>query len=192
MELGHTLHHLRRDFMLWRTNIRMSRRIRDQKIVEEGDYIFRSASHEDLKAIEELHNIIYRVPFVNWIRWVYKYRYAQLIGVVTTKDGTLVGYDSFIINEVEVEDRIIHELDVVIAPKFQGQGLSTRLRRYSISCYDHGFFNGVSTLARENDIKALRSAQKSGYAITKMSAKPPAYYLYQNLTRKFSNTPCEA
>ncbi len=186
MELGHTFHHLKRDFLLWYMNIRMSSGIREQKTVIDGDFIFRAGNRQDLAAIEKLHYAVYQVPLVGWIKWVYRFHSSQLIGVVTTRDGTLAGYDSFIINEVEACDRIIHEQDVVIAPEFRGQGLSTKLRRYSISCYSHSFFTGVSTLAGEHDIKALRSAQKSGYAITKMSAKPPAYYLYQNLPRKDS------
>ena len=164
--------------------MRLSHRIRDQKTIEDGDFIFRAGTRHDLKTIEKLHLAAYHVPQVSWIRRVYTFRSSQFIGVVTTKNGTLVGYDSFIINEVEAADRIIHEQDVVIAPQFQGQGLAVKLRRYSISCYNHGSFCGVSTLAGEKDLKALRTAQKSGYAITKMSAKPPAYYLFQHLTRK--------
>ncbi len=87
-------------------------------------------------------------------------------------------------NEVEVEARIIHEQYLGIAPEYQGRGLSVQLRRYSLNCYAQGTLRGASTLARETDLKALRSAQKAGYAITRMSAKPPAYYLYQSLSER--------
>ena len=177
------------EFKRWQLNVRMSARIRNQRTLEQDGYIFSAATREDLKSIDQLHILLFRQPMVRWIRYVYKVRPNQLIGVVKNAQGQLVGYDCFMFNEVEVADRIIHEQYVAIAPQFQGQGLSTKLRRYSISCYDEGFITGVSTLAGEHDIKALRSAQKSGYAIVKMSAKPPAYYLYQSLHARYPNSP---
>ncbi|MCR5537446.1 MAG: hypothetical protein K6F05_08615 [Succinivibrio sp.] len=180
------------EFTRWQLNVRMSKRIRQPKVEQFEGYTFSAARKEDLKAIEALHLMLFRQPMVRWLRFLYKVRPSELIGVVKNAQGELCGYDCFMFNEVEVQDRIIHEQYVGIAPKFQGQGLSTRLRRYSISCYDDGFITGVSTLAPEHDIKALRSAQKSGYAIIKMSAKPPAYYLYQKLHARYPDSPVQS
>ena len=191
MPFFHQLEHLNRDLKLWRMNIRMSRQIRRQDELSEDGLIYRPGRAEDLKQIDELHIRVFRQPMVGWIRFVYRFRAPQLIGVVTDGDGQLVGYDAFMFNEVEYRERIIHEQYVAVAPAYQGKGISTKLRRYSIASYDDGFLTGVSTLAQEHDIKALRSAQKSGYAITKMSAKPKAYYLFIPLRARFSNSPAD-
>ena len=49
------------------------------------------------------------------------------------------------------------------------------------------FLSGVDcwhTYSNDN-IKALRTAQKAGFAITKTSAKPLAHYLFKHLTRRY-------
>ena len=71
-----------------------------------------------------------------------------------------------------------------VDPAYQGQGLSTKLRQYSISCYDFGVLSAISTVAGVDDIKAIRSAQKAGFVIVKASAKPPGHYMVRSLMKK--------
>ncbi len=187
MEFGHSAYHLGRDLKLWKMNMRLSKGVRRNLEANEDGYLFRPAKASEFAALERLHLSIFRKPIVNWLRWVYKFRAPQLITVAIDKTGAIAAYSMFMFNESEENDRIIHELYVAVRPDLQGQGLSSKLRRFAVSAYDHGTLKGVSTLAAEHDIKALRSAQKSGYGIVKMAAKPPAYYLYQSLTPRYSS-----
>ncbi len=183
MDVKHYLEHVGRDYKLWRLNLKLSKNIRRDLEQSDDNFIYRAARADELKKIEELHLMLVKQPMIGWIRWVYKFRAKELISVVIDKkDNSIVGYDLFMFNEAEVSDNYIHELFVGIIPKYQGLGLSTKLRKYSLECYDHGRLSGVSTLAFFTDIKALRSAQKSGFAIIKQSAKPPAHYLLHKLS----------
>ena len=69
--------------------------------------------------------------------------------------------------------------------EYQDKGIGVKLRQYSSQCYDEGYLDGISTLADFDNIKALRTAQKAGFAITKTSAKPLAHYLFKHLTRRY-------
>ncbi|HIV16296.1 MAG TPA: hypothetical protein IAB18_10440 [Candidatus Avisuccinivibrio pullicola] len=183
MSLSHTLHHMERDVSLWRLNHRLVKGIRNRELtLTEDGFTFTHATRSMVKEIESLHLQLFRVPLINWIRWVYKFHVADLVSVILDKDGHVAGYDMFIFNEGEWQDRILHEPFVGVDPKYQGLGLSTKLRRYSVTCYNFGILNGLSTVAAYDDIKALRSAQKSGYGIVKASAKPSGHYLVCPLT----------
>ena len=84
--------------------------------------------------------------------------------------------------ESEISEKILHELYVAVDPEYQDKGIATALRRYSVRAYaQKRTLKGLSTLARPHDIKALRTAQSAGYAITKAAAKPYAYYLNPRL-----------
>ena len=89
------------------------------------------------------------------------------------------GYEIYYIGSYTgIEKKLIEDYNV---PYF---GIATgKLRRYSADCYDGGMLSGLSTLAPFSNVKALRSAQKAGYAITKASAKPAAYYLFRYLKK---------
>lgn len=182
--LGHTIYHMKRDVRLWRDNMRLSRGVRKQLTRQEGDYCFTFGTTAQLKELEQLHLQIFHQSIVSWLKWVYRFRMNELCGLVLDAQGRIVAYDLFMFQEVEQDQGIIHEIYVGVRPSHQGQGWSTRLRRFSLECYDQGTLKGVSTLAGFNDVKALRSAQKSRFAITKASAKPPAYYLYRPLHPK--------
>lgn len=178
--------HLRQGIALFRSNLRMSKGIRRNLTrTDEDGFVYRCGERKDLKDIEYLQIRIFRKPLLTWMVWLYRWRLPELSGVVLSPDGKLAGYDLFMFNEAEYGQKIVHELFVAVAPEFQGRGISTKLRRFSVECYDDNVLKGVSTLAGYNDIKALRSAQKSGFAITKSSAKPPAYYMFVPLIPRY-------
>ncbi|MBQ9273326.1 MAG: GNAT family N-acetyltransferase [Succinivibrio sp.] len=183
--LIHSLGHLNHDVKLWKHNLQLSRGIRRQSVVTDGDFTFKPGENRYLKQIEALHLQVFREPLPRWLVWLYRFRARQLIGLALDGEDKVACYNLFMFQEVEYGEDIIHELYVAVAPQYQGQGLATKLRCYSLEAYDNGRLNGVSTLAHHTDIKALRSAQKAGYAITKESAKPPALYLYRQFMRKF-------
>lgn len=176
--------HLKHDISLWSFNMRMSKRIKRHEVRVEDGFTFKPADASLLPQIEKLHLQLFRKGLLGWLRWVYRFRAPELISVIVNDKGELVGYDAFMFNTAEAGECIIHELYVGIAPEYQGQGLAVKLRRYSKDCYDHGVLRAVSTLASLDDIKALRTAQKAGFYITKRSAKPPAHYLICNLTKR--------
>ena len=185
MALLHTLHHVKRDFKLWQLNKSLAVGIRNLDLeLKDGDFTFTHATTSMLKELEALHHVLFRVPLISWIRWFYKIRCEQLVSVVLNKEGKVIGYDMFIFNEGEVKDFILHEPFVGVDPAYQGQGLSTKLRQYSISCYDFGVLSAISTVAGVDDIKAIRSAQKAGFVIVKASAKPPGHYMVRSLMKK--------
>ncbi|MBO8415452.1 MAG: GNAT family N-acetyltransferase [Proteobacteria bacterium] len=180
----HDFEHLKHDVSLWSFNMRRSRHIRRREVKTEDGFTFAPGSAKYLPEIEKLHLQLFRKGLLGWLRWVYKFRAPELISVLLNDKGELVGYDMFMFNTAEDGLNIIHELYVGIAPAYQGQGLAVKLRRYSKDCYDHGVLSAISTLAGVYDIKALRTAQKAGFFITKRSAKPPAHYLICNLTKR--------
>ena len=183
MSVSHYMEHLKRDFSLWKMNMDRAINLRQDLRVDDGTYIYRRGSAADYKAIQNLHYMLFRQGVVNWLNWLYKFKANELMSVVEEKStGKIVGYDLFMFNEGEIKDDYLHEQYIGIDPSCQGQSLSVKLRRYSLDCYDSGSVRAISTLAKVDDIKALRSAQKAGFYITKMSAKPRAHYLVYNLT----------
>ncbi len=178
-------HHLQHDFKLWQLNLRLSRHLRGPFRREEDGFIYASGALRYLKDVEKLHMQLFRKPLLGWLTWVYRFRAAQLMTLLLSPSGELVGYSLCMFNAAEASEHIVHEVYVGIAPTYQGRGLSIKLRRAVAESYNHGHLSAISTLAGVDDIKALRSAQKAGYAITKFSAKPPAHYLVHPLTRRF-------
>ena len=157
--------------------------LRKQNIVNEGELTFRCAGRGDLEKIVALHNTIFSRPFLDWLLILYKLRASDLISVAVNKSGEIVAYDIYMFEPSEMKDNILHELYIGVHPDYQNQGIAGKLRRYSADCYDGGKVDGLSTLAPFSNVKALRSAQKAGYAITKASAKPAAYYLFRYLKK---------
>ena len=107
------------------------------------------------------------------------------IQIQSTRADDVIGYDLFFFQPSEKNKKVIHELYVGIRTEYQDRGLGVKLRQFSAKCYDEGYLDGISTLASVDNIKALRTAQKAGFAITKMSAKPVAHYLFKNLFRRY-------
>lgn len=179
-ELRHRLEHISRDLRLWRINHKMSKNLRDITLEQEdGDILYKCASISDLKELESLHLNLFRAPLISWIRYVYRFRAPQLISIaIDKKSNKIIGYDMYIFNESEVAQRIIHNVYVGVKSEYQGQGISTKLRKFSLNSYNQGVLLGASTISGFDDIKALRSAQKAGFYITKQSAKPRGHYLF--------------
>ncbi|MCK0535915.1 GNAT family N-acetyltransferase [Anaerobiospirillum sp. NML120511] len=147
-----------------------------------GDYTFVTGKVKYLKEVQSLHSQLFRVPMLNWLVWLYRFRSPELVSLVLDKENKVVGYECFMLNEGEIEHHILHSLYVGVHPSLQGQGIATALRRWSIASYDFGNLNALSTVADMNDIRALRSAQKAGYGIEKQALKPPGHYLVRHLT----------
>ena len=139
------------------------------EVGEGGTLTFKRGEAKYLKQIENLHLELFRQPLYPWLVWLYRFR----------------AYDLFFFQPVEANQKVIHELYVGVEYKYQDKGIGVKLRQYSSKCYDEGYLDGISTLAAFDNIKALRTAQKSGFAITKTSAKPLAHYLYKHLTRRY-------
>lgn len=181
MELHHMTHSLR----LWHINHKLARRIHRKKESQTyGDFTFVVGEPRYIKDIQSLHCSIFRQPMLNWLVWLYRFDMENLVSLILDKEGKVIGYECFMFNEVEIKDQILHEVYVGVLPEYQGKGLATALRKYSIESYNFGNLKGLSTVAVTNDIKALRSAQKAGYAITKQSLKPPGQYLFLALTEE--------
>lgn len=183
MELAHQFEHFLRDRRLLKIHKELACDLRRDEGVEIfKDYNLRRARKDDLKEIVTLYQHIFGVPLLSFLDKIYKHCYSELITVAVDNDGKLVGLDMFMFQEAELGENILHELYVGVLKEHQSQGLATAMRRYSVKAYAQGAkLSGLSTLAPFNDIKAMRTAQRAGYAITKASAKPPAYYLYQGL-----------
>ncbi len=177
------LHHLKHNVKLWHLNHRLAKGISRKCASEQfGDFTFTVGSAKYLKEVQALHLALFRQPMLPWLVWVYRFHAPQLMSLVLDKEGRVAGYEGFMFNEAEVNDNYIHEVYVGVHESLQGQGLATALRRYSINSYNFGNLAGISTVAINNDIKALRSAQKAGYAIIKQSLKPSGHYLVYKLT----------
>ncbi len=164
-------------------NLIKARNLRADLVKNEDELLFRRGERGDLKKIVALHNSLYSRPFLDWLLKLYRLKASELISVAVNRQGKLVAYDLFMFEPAEIKENILHELYVGVDPAYQNQGIAGRLRKYSAECYDQGRVNGLSTLAPFSNVKALRSAQKAGYAITKASAKPAAYYLFRYLKK---------
>ncbi len=177
-------HHLTHDYKLWRLNVRLAAGIRKPFSKQVGDFSIASGKSSDLKAVLYLHQELFHAPLLGWLKWVYRLRASELMTVLRNGQGQIIGYSLCMFNVAEVGQHIVHEVYVGIAPAYQGQGLATLLRRAVVESYNHGSLRAISTLAPLDDVKALRSAQKVGYAIVKYAAKPPAYYLLHALSKR--------
>lgn len=178
----HDLHHFSRNIKLWQMNQKMARQIvRHVEPVQYGDYTITMGSLKHLKDIERAHAELFREPMLGWLVWLYRFRANDLVTVALNQQGELVGYECFMFNESEIKDLILHEVYIGVHEQYQGKGIATAMRKFSISSYEFGNLSGLSTVAVDNDIKALRSAQKSGFSIQKHSLKPPGYYMYKAL-----------
>lgn len=173
-----------------RYNMKRARRIRrdltEQATVGEGEILtFKRGDAKYLKQIENLHLELFRQPLYPWLVWLYRFRASELVSVVVDGNDRVIAYDLFFFQPVEANEKVIHELYVGVSFKYQDKGIGVKLRQYSSKCYDEGYLDGISTLAAFDNIKALRTAQKAGFAITKTSAKPLAHYLFRHLTRRY-------
>ena len=184
MDLAHDTENFRQGLKLWRINMMLAHGLRHQQVEQKGEYTFKSASAAYLSQIEFLHLLLFRQPLENWLRWLYKFKLDELGSVIVNGSDQVVGYDLFMFNDGEFRQHILHELYVGVSQELQGQGLSTRLRTFSAGMYDYGKLSAISTVAFDNDIKSLRSAQKAGFHISKRSVRPPGYYMELKLVRR--------
>lgn len=185
MQIVHSISERIEKFSVYKYNLKRSRGIRNDYQMTDGDFTYKRGSVRYLKAVQNLHLELFRAPLFNWLVWIYRFRASQLMSVVVDKDDNLIAYDLFIFQPTEKDEKAIHELYVGVAHKYQDKGIGVKLRKYSAQCYDNGYLDGISTLAAYDNIKALRTAQKAGFAITKESAKPRAHYLFKYLTRRY-------
>ena len=185
MAIMHELAERAEHIKIFRKNLKLSKGIRKTDVIKDGDLIFRPGTARDLRQIELLHLELFRFPLYGFLSWIYRFRARDLVSVVQDGSGNIIAYDLFFFQPCEMNDKILHELYVGVAQKYQDRGIGVKLRQYSSNCYDNGYINGISTLASFDNIKALRTAQKAGFAITKTSAKPLAHYLFKHLTRRF-------
>ncbi len=185
--IPHFLYHLIRDHRLIKANLLMAQNIRKDLSIKEGSFSYENACKKDFDECVELCTRC-NVHIVPWLAKVFKKRMPELCGVVRNETGKIIACDLFMFQESEFGQGIIHEIYLAVDPKYRGQGISTKLRRFSAKCYDNHILKAISTLAPFNDIKVLRSAQHCGFAILKSSAKPPAYYLFKQLTPLASTT----
>lgn len=185
----HGIEHRLRGIRLFRENLKRARGIRLDLEDRCGELLFRRGRRSDLRQVEELYSRVFRIPMPDWLRWTYMFRMGELASIAEDSEGRVAGFDLYMFQEAEFGQGIVHELYLAVDPSWQGRGISTKLRRYSARCYDHGVLQGISTLALFGDIKALRSAQGAGFAITKASAKPPAHYLFLALSPSVKTGP---
>mgnify|MGYP003372355782 CR=1 FL=1 len=182
MDIIHNIEHFKKALRILRLHQKYANNLRSYEKDKFNDIEFRPGRARDLKAIEQLHLRTFRIPLLNFLRWVYRFKAMELVSVACDKEGRIIAYDLFMFEESEISEKILHELYVAVDPEYQDKGIATALRRYSVRAYaQKRTLKGLSTLARPHDIKALRTAQSAGYAITKAAAKPYAYYLYQAL-----------
>ena len=181
--IHHFLYHLLRDASLVRFNLRSAKDLRLSLKAQFEDLTLQTADEDDFShCMELLQNCgIYAVP---WLQKVFKRRMNQLCSVAKDTKGRIVACDFYMFEPSEQQEDLIHGIYLAVAAEYRDMGLGSALRRFSLDCYDQGKLHGVSTLVPFGDVKALRCAQHCGFAITKSSAKPPAYYLFKDLNYK--------
>ena len=181
--IPHFLYHFFRDAALIRFNLRSAQDLRLSLKTEFEDLVLQTATKDDFLSCMALlaECDIYAVP---WLQKVFKKRMNQLCSVAKDAEGRIVACDFYMFESSEQSEGVIHGIYLAVAAKYREKGLGSALRRFSLDCFDHGKLHGVSTLVPFDDIKALRCAQHCGFAITKSSAKPPAYYLFKALSFK--------
>ena len=184
MDFAHEYHHLSRAFKLWYLNVRAAKSLKQDDntlYLKELKVVLTNARRKHLKQIVALHRQLYGQNFLKWMYNIYRCKIYELGCVALDEKDNVIGYCLYMFNECELQDKILHEQYVGIVKAYQGLHLSVHLRQFSHSKYKKDAINAISTLAFEGDIKALRSAQKSGFSIVKKSLKPPAFYLIKNL-----------
>ena len=178
-----TFRNLQAELKLWQQNQKYARQIMRKHTTQQfGEFTICTGNAKYLKEIQRLHLHLFRDPIPRWLVWLYRFRASDLMTIALDKNGKVAAYQCFMMNEHEISQHIIHEVYVAVSDSYQGKGLATALRRFSIESYDFGNLLAISTVARTNDIKALRSAQKAGFTFEKMSVKPPGQYLIKHLS----------
>ncbi len=185
MSFMHSFHEGVEHLRIIRENQKRAKKLRQEIVLNEDGFTFKRGEARYLKQICNLHIVVFRKPMLPWLTWMYRLCARELISVVVDENDNVVAYDLFFFEPSEMKENILHELYVAVSPQYQDRGIGVKLRQYSIKCYDEGYVSGLSTLADFDNIKALRTAQKAGYAITKTSAKPHAYYLFKYLTKRY-------
>lgn len=185
MQVFHNISERFEKFRVYKYNLERSKKIRNDYVMVEGNLTFKPGAVKYLKQVENLHLELFRFPLYNFLVWIYRFRASQLMSVVVDENDKVIAYDLFMFQPSEKDTKVLHELYVGVAYKYQDKGIGVKLREYSSKCYDQGYLDGLSTLAAFDNIKALRTAQKSGYAIVKTSVKPLAHYLFKHLTRRY-------
>ena len=176
MSLAHTLHHLKRDFLLLRANLKCCTLLPVPQEYKEGRFLFKTADKDDYFQAKAFYHK-YCGAGVPWLIKLWNKRFNKLCYLIKNEEGKVVGIAFFMFNEVEIKDLIVHELIIIIDEEYRGLSLSSKLQQYIKNSLKEGSINAISTCIEFGNQKALRSAQKVGFFILKQSAKPPAHYL---------------
>lgn len=185
MQILHAIFEKNERFKLFRYHLKKAKDLRKDITKTIDGFTYKRGDSKYLKQVETLHLELFRQPLYSWLVWIYRFKAKELMSVVVDANDKVIAYDLFMFQPIEADENILHELYVGVAYANQDKGMGVKLRQYSIECYDEGKLSGLSTLAAFDNIKALRTAQKAGYAITKTSAKPLAHYLFKYLTKRY-------
>ena len=176
MEIAHFLHHLKRDRLLLKANIKRAELLPIPSEERSDNFIFKTASKNEYpKAIAIYHK--YCGAGVPWLIKLWNKEYEHLCYIIKNDKEDVIGFSFLMFNEAEFDASIVHDLVIVIDEQYRGQGLSTKLQRYCVKSLKQSPYSYISTCVGFNDIKALRACQKAGFHILKQSAKPPSHYL---------------
>ncbi len=181
MSFSHRLEHFKEHIELWRMNMLLTRDLRPARRVQEGEFTFTTASRAQARQAERLHRRLFPLPLLGWLHHLYTFRARELVAVVLDARGRVIAYDFCMFNEAEYKLDFVHELYLGVDPEYQGQGIAGKLRRFTCESFKDSRLKAVSTCVGFDEIKALRSAQKAGFAIIKRSLKPPAHYMVRYL-----------
>ena len=100
------LHHIREHLRLWQMNQHCARRVMRKHNTEQfGELTFCTGQVKHLKEIQALHLRLFKVPMLNWLVWLYRFRSPQLVSLALNKEGKVVGYECFMA-EAEFRGRV--------------------------------------------------------------------------------------
>jgi RimJ/RimL family protein N-acetyltransferase len=131
-----------------------------------GDYLYTSASFDDIVELEsiyvDLNGTRFRRP--QRLSLLFNIR-KRLLVVKTNENGSekIVGMNFYYLNNKDLKEKTIHEGFIGVLPNHRGQGLATEMRKIAILHFSRSRFKGISTRISKKNLGSLRSAEKLGF-----------------------------
>ena len=86
------LHHIKEHLRLWQMNQLCARRVvRKHNTEQFGELTFCTGQVKHLKEIQALDLRVFKVPMLNWLVWLYRFRSPQLVSLALNQEGKVVG-----------------------------------------------------------------------------------------------------
>ena len=152
------------EFIFFIRNVLAVKKIKVIGCTEHNGYFLSSLNSDHFVDALTLYSDLNKTPRPNLFRRLaYKVNQKKMMFSVVDSNNNLVGLEIFYFNRRDAKENTVHEGFVGIVESCRGLGISTKLRRHSLSHFESSGLSGISSRISLNNVPSLRSAEKLGF-----------------------------